>query len=411
MDAVAGNGSDGAVERLPDANGSYVNSYPLDEWRSVLFTDDYLKLVNPHWFSFPPPPHRDHFIFAAIYGLLTVVSVTGNFLVIFMMIRSVICRSLRTPSNLLVANLALSDFIMLTKGPIFIYNSLHFGPALGIAGCQVYGFFGGLSGTASIMSLSAIALDRYSVIANPLDTPLKFTRFVWIAFIWIYAAFFSILPVIGRSLGIKPYVPEGYLTSCSFDYLDDSFSNKVFIMSFFVAAWVLPFCVISLSYAGICRQVVQVGMARRGQEKEKRKRELRLAVVVIIVVAIWFLSWTPYAVVGLLGITGNKGMLAPFYSMVPAVFCKTSACVNPFIYSLSHPRMRRELFKLVCRKKYDAARANTQKTIWKTEGSINAKFSRNKGGLYDSTNSVYKFNDTGRDSEIMDLKNIKIEIL
>ncbi|KAF6207831.1 hypothetical protein GE061_016280 [Apolygus lucorum] len=385
----------------------FLHLYPVDEWKAKWFTDDYFQLVNPHWFDFPPPPRRYHLMFAGLYALLTVTSFTGNFLVIFMISN---CRSLRTPSNLLVLNLAVSDLMMLSKGPIFIYNSLHFGPALGIAGCQLYGFLGGLCGTASIMTLAAIALDRYFVIANPLDPSLKSTRIVWIVLIWTYSAVFAGLPVVGRNLGIKPYVPEGYLTSCSFDYLDWSFSNKVFVLSFFVAAWVFPFCIISLSYVGICRQVLRVGMARRGQEKEKRKRELRLAVVVIFVVAIWFLSWTPYAVVALLGITGNKDLITPFYSMVPAVFCKTSACIDPFVYSLSHPRMRVELFKLVCRKRYDIARANTQKTIWKTEGSINAKFSRTKGGIYGSVCSISKYNEVGRDSECVDLQNIRIEL-
>lgn len=44
------------------------------------------------------------------------------------------CRSLRTPGNILVANLALSDFFMLAKTPVFIFNSFNLGPALGKTG-------------------------------------------------------------------------------------------------------------------------------------------------------------------------------------------------------------------------------------------------------------------------------------
>ena len=44
------------------------------------------------------------------------------------------CRTLRTPGNILVANLALSDFLMLSKTPIFIFNSFNLGPALGKTG-------------------------------------------------------------------------------------------------------------------------------------------------------------------------------------------------------------------------------------------------------------------------------------
>lgn len=35
---------------------------------------------------------------------------------------------------MLIINLAVSDFIMLAKAPVFIYNSYYLGPALGIFG-------------------------------------------------------------------------------------------------------------------------------------------------------------------------------------------------------------------------------------------------------------------------------------
>jgi r-opsin len=43
-------------------------------------------------------------------------------------------RHLRTPANIIIMNLAISDFFMLIKMPIFLYNSLLQGPALGIKG-------------------------------------------------------------------------------------------------------------------------------------------------------------------------------------------------------------------------------------------------------------------------------------
>lgn len=44
------------------------------------------------------------------------------------------CKSLRTPANTLVINLAFSDFCMLAKSPIAIYNSFNEGPATGDIG-------------------------------------------------------------------------------------------------------------------------------------------------------------------------------------------------------------------------------------------------------------------------------------
>lgn len=39
--------------------------------------------------------------------------------------------------------------------------------------------------------------------------------------------------------------------------------------------------------------------------------------------------------------------LANFCSMLPAVFCKTSACINPYLYAVNHPRFRSELRRLL----------------------------------------------------------------
>ena len=60
----------------------------------------------------------------------------------------------------------------------------------------------------------------------------------------------------------------------------------------------------------------------------------RLWMVCISVVAIWFLSWTPYAMVFILPTIGYPHLVTTHIDMIPAVFCKLSAAVNPFVYGL-----------------------------------------------------------------------------
>ncbi|PSN40140.1 hypothetical protein C0J52_13057 [Blattella germanica] len=273
-------------------------------------------------------------------------------------------------------NLAVSDFLLLSKMPVFIYNSLYLGPALGEIGCQIYGFMGGLTGTVSIMTLAAISLDRYYVIVYPLDPIRKTTRCrarLSVLFVWCYGCIFSILPLLG--VGIGKYVPEGYLTSCSFDYLDFSFNNRLFIFIFFLAAWFLPFCVIMVCYFAICRVVivtrnVKNAVSEDSSRHEKNRSELRLAGVVIGIIALWFAAWTPYAVVALLGIAGQKEYLTPLSSMIPALFCKTASCIDPYVYAVTHPRFRLEVTTFVRRvsskRKMRADMKRTSKA-WTTE--------------------------------------------
>nr|CAD7393856.1 unnamed protein product [Timema cristinae]CAD7428594.1 unnamed protein product [Timema monikensis] len=295
-----------------------------------------------------------------------------------------LCRTLRTPANILVINLAVSDFFLVAKTPIFIYNSIYQGPALGKIGCQIYGFIGGLTGTVSITTLAAIALDRYYVIVYPLD-PLRRTTKprarLCILFVWCYGCVFSSLPLMG--LGFNHYVPEGYLTSCSFDYLTEDDTSRNFIYVFFTAAWVLPFCLITYCYARIFHAVIRAkGMKDSDGDSSKHcqehRMELKLASVVIGVVGLWFVAWTPYAVIALLGVAGQYRYITPLSSMVPALFCKTASCIDPFVYAVTHPRFRKELLTLLCGHK--KRRKKKVKRIHAKKKSHTVSSTHQKGG-------------------------------
>lgn len=57
--------------------------------------------------------------------------------------------------------------------------------------------------------------------------------------------------------GIGKYVPEGYLTSCSFNYLSHDWATKIFILAFFIGAWVVPMTIMVYSYSSLVRTVAK----------------------------------------------------------------------------------------------------------------------------------------------------------
>ena len=69
-----------------------------------------LHLVDAHWYQFPPMNPLWHAILGFVIGCLGLVSVIGNGMVVYIFTST---KSLRTPSNLLVINLAFSDFLMM----------------------------------------------------------------------------------------------------------------------------------------------------------------------------------------------------------------------------------------------------------------------------------------------------------
>lgn len=280
-----------------------------------------------------------------------------------------------------------------------------------VSGCIIYGFLGGLTGATSIATLSAIALDRYWAVVRPLEPLRALTAIrarLFAVGAWIYAGIFSIIPAL--DIGYGHYVPEGYLTSCSFDYLTEERLPKYFIFIFFCAAWLAPFCTISFCYLSIFRVVAytrSVDMtnpdhqlsSRHVKEHTKRKAEIKLAFLVIAVIALFFISWTPYAVVALLGVFGRKDLITPISSMIPALFCKTTACINPFIYIITHPKFRKEFKQLLCRDK--SRRMSTMKTI----GYTTSKIHRPSKDLSDTDVEVVEMKDIPYQNEQMMVKN------
>nr|ALB48851.1 UV opsin [Photinus greeni] len=309
--------------------------------------------IPVHWLSYPEPEASIHYLLGLVYIFMLTMGIVGNGLVIWIFSTS---KSLKTASNMFVVNLAFCDIIMMMKMPIFVYNSFNRGFALGHVGCQIFGFVGSLSGIGAGMSNAFIAYDRYATISNPLEGKLTRTKaLIMIFIIWCYTFPWAVLPMFefwGR------FVPEGFLTSCSFDYLTDTFDNDMFVVVLFICSYVIPMGLIIYFYSQIVKEVMHHEKALREQAKkmnveslrsnqaaQSQSVEIRIAKVAIMVCFLFVASWTPYAVLALIGAFGDQSLLTPGVTMIPALACKFVACLDPYVYALSHPRYRMELQK------------------------------------------------------------------
>lgn len=87
-------------------------------------TPDMLHLIDSHWYQYPPLNPLWHAILGFVIGVLGFVSISGNGMVIYIFLST---KSLRTPSNLFVINLAISDFcMMLCMSPPMVRGTIAF---------------------------------------------------------------------------------------------------------------------------------------------------------------------------------------------------------------------------------------------------------------------------------------------
>lgn len=94
---------------------SYTWPYRANASVVDLVPKDMLFMVPEHWYRYPPINPLWHSLLGLVMILLGIVSMIGNGVVLYLMTT---VRSLRTPTNMLICNLALSDFLMMaTNAP------------------------------------------------------------------------------------------------------------------------------------------------------------------------------------------------------------------------------------------------------------------------------------------------------
>lgn len=302
---------------------------------------------------FPPVeiPDHAHYIIGSVILIVGITGVIGNALVIYVFCRS---HSLRTRGNMLVVNLAVSDFFMsLTQSPVFFVASLHQRWVFGELACELYAFCGGLFGICSMMTLTAIAVDRCLAITRPfalLGQVSQSRAGTVLALLWLYALGWSIPPFFGWSA----YVPEGLQTSCSWDYMSFTPSVRTYTILLFMFVFFIPLSIIGACYFAMFqairktrREVRQLDSSETHKVLECIKTEWKMAKVALLVILLFVISWSPYSVVALTATAGYAHVLTPYMNSIPAVLAKASAIHNPIIYAITHPKYRQAIVRYV----------------------------------------------------------------
>lgn len=164
--------------------------------------------------------------------------------------------------------------------------------------------------------------------------------------VWIWSLASSLPPLFGWGR----YVPEGFQTSCTFDYLTRTNNNRTYIFFLYIFGFAVPLGVIFVSYGLIVRAVKrhEEEMKRTAKKmnaeirtnQDERKMEIKVAKIAMTILVLYLLSWSPYATVALIGQFGDASFVTPFWSEIPVIFAKASAMHNPIVYALSHPKFR-----------------------------------------------------------------------
>ncbi|XP_071132770.1 rhodopsin, GQ-coupled-like [Mytilus edulis] len=318
--------------------------------------DTYGYYIHPHWKQFDLVPDHWHFMVGVYITIVGITGIIGNSIVIWIFSTT---ESLKTPSNMLITNLAVSDLIFSAVNgfPLLSISAFNRKWMWGDTACQFYGFIGGLFGLMSINTLAAISIDRYLHIAKPMSAAKNMTRrktLMMMMCVWAWSLIWAVPPIFGWGA----YIPEGFQTSCTFDYLSTEPHMRSYIFGLYLGGFVVPLAITVVCYGLILKAI-------RKHEREMKKvvdnlkaddlrnkqnkasMEIKVARIAMIIVTLYILSWSPYATVALIGQFGPSEWITPIVAEIPVMLAKACAMHNPIVYAFSHPKFRNALSKRV----------------------------------------------------------------
>lgn len=217
-------------------------------------------------------------VLAVLYGSISILSITGNSLVILVIAKD---KKMQTVTNIFIANLASADiFLGMFATPFQFHPALHQRWDFPHILCKLAPFFKVLSVTVSVFTLTIISIDRYVAVIYPLKAGFsKCYAIVSLLFIWL--------------LGFGSSFPEGYFYSVNIEYKDgnpvpfcspswpsENFS-KYYYSYLMLVQYLLPLCVILFAYMRIaCRiwgtEAPGNSIDNRDSARQKTKKKVYL---------------------------------------------------------------------------------------------------------------------------------------
>ena len=188
-------------------------------------------------------------VVAVVLALVTLWTVVGNVGVVLALYHY---RTLRTMSNCLIGNLAVSDLLLaVTVLPVSTTNDVLGYWVFGETMCTIWLCIDVLYCTASIWGLCTIAFDRYTATVYPMwyhDHRSSKKLVVYIVFVWVFSIIISFAPFIGwpdMIPSFHSYSPVLNRFECVL------FSTQSYVFYSAIGSFVLPICLMVFLYIRI----------------------------------------------------------------------------------------------------------------------------------------------------------------
>ncbi|KAM7451146.1 hypothetical protein ABFA07_001211 [Porites harrisoni] len=280
------------------------------------------------------------------FFVMVLMDLAGNTLVI-LVIR--LNKSMRTPMNMLLLNLAVADMVV----AVFVAIQFVIGPTFehpsGTTGLWLCKFITGGTMTwsaaaVSVGNLVAISIERYHAVVQPLasrstltKTKLKLIIFgCWLfGFVWNVPLF-----------AVMTYRAD--LEICGEQWPGHIFPI-VYSFGWSVVAGIVPISLMSYLYSRVVYKLwFEVTPAVPSTSAKKASLSKKKATIAVITVSlIYAICWVPVLVMYCLAQSLPNMMVLSHQHKVTILLAMFNSSINPVVYSFTSARFRKHLVKLL----------------------------------------------------------------
>ncbi|KAM9842944.1 prolactin releasing hormone 2 receptor [Aulostomus maculatus] len=295
-------------------------------------------------------------LFIPLYSAVVLIAGSGNLLLLCFIWDN---KKSHNTTNFLISNLALVDLVMcifcipLTASYAFDKRGWVFGGHM----CHFVTVMQSAAVYAAVLSLMAIAVDRYVVVAYPIRKRAG-CQFCWglVILIWLSSLALS-TPTALHTVHLDLQAAGLHMAVCE-EFWDGEERGRLIYSCFILFfTYFVPLAAFSTSYCAITCQLKQRTTAgltacpeHRSARATWRGRRRRTFCLLLVSVLCFAFSWLPLQVVNLIrDLDTDFSILGKNYVNIIQVsshLCAmSSACYNPFIYASLH----KKFLSYVCR--------------------------------------------------------------
>ncbi|XP_030042027.1 neuromedin-U receptor 2-like [Microcaecilia unicolor] len=386
--------------QMDTCNWTYTNeSWNRNQNQSQILQKLLLRILGPRTSSFFLP-------ISLTYLLIFITGVTGNLLTCTVIAKH---RKMRTPTNLYLFSLAISDLMVLIFGmPLETYEMWQNYPfPFGESGCYFKTFLFETVCFASVLNVTALSVERYIAVVHPLKTKHVMTnthaRRV-ISTIWVTSLLCAI-PNTSLHGIYYIYLPslEKIEESATCSMLKPKWMYNLVIQITTIFFYFVPVAVITVLYLLIGCQLTKekkfpIGKLGKNCNSNtswkihlEHGRRRQITKMLCVVVIVFIICWAPFHTDRLLWsfITHWTDVMHTAFQYVhilSGIFFYLSAAVNPIIYNLLSTKFRERFREIVCRNPDSSLSYSSSPAFCKTHRSSSRM--ENVVGLPDK--SMYK---------------------